>query len=181
LEIKLENEKAFFLLHPLTQVLNFKGVDKLIRKCSLCEFFNQPYNLPKKVAFESEVNRQTSLRKLVVFLRAYGIETSKDTVSRHIRICMGRELKRETLTTSIKDFFKGTIEIKPQECQHEKYAENRTFNMETEEVDCFCSNCGKFLYSFDPEEDRSKFNDSRLYHKLMREREQAQKHGERVP
>jgi len=152
----------------------------LTRKCSLCEFFNQPHNFPKKVALEAEVNRGTSLRKLVIFLRAYGLEISKDSIGRHIKECMGRELKKEPITSTIKDFFQGTIEVKPQECQHNLYRENRVFNMTTEEVDCYCSNCGKFLYSFDPEEDRSKFNDSRLYHKLMREREQAKKHGEKV-
>jgi len=150
-----------------------------LRKCSLCEFFEQPYNLPKKVAFEAEVNRGTSLRKLVIFLRAYGLEISKDSIGRHIKECMGRELKKEPITSTIKDFFDPPAIPKQSSCEHKE--ELRQFDMPSERVRVFCKSCGAYLYDFDPDEDRSKFNDSRLYHKLMREREQARKHGEKVP
>jgi len=147
--------------------------------CSLCKFFSEPYNSVKKQIFEAKINEGYSLRQLKILLEGMGVSTSKDTIRRHLSSCLKVETKKQTTIKSIKDFFNPPTIPKQSECQHRK--EIRRFDMPSERVRVFCASCGAYLYDFDPDEDRSKFNDSRLYHKLMREREMARRNNERVP
>jgi len=155
------------------------------RECKLCKFFSQSYNSIKKTAFEREVMRQTSTRQLVIFLRAYDLEVSRELVRRHILHCMGIQ-RKESLVGRVKEVIKNVqpklpdyhVYIKCESCGRPiKWSDNgQVFLVLCEKrmldgrVYEICPSCGRptSTYGYDPEQLENPRNTEKLYGSLRR-------------
>lgn len=149
------------------------------RGCRICKFFEDyPYKLSEKELFEKKAREGTSLRQLSLLLEAYNLKANKDTISKHIKVCMGidvstqraieKDIKKEGIRAigrKVKEFFVRPSEVVPLECPHNRIrleygtpiAHNTGRAIEipldsSEKVKVVCSECGKVLDEIDPEE-----------------------------
>jgi len=153
--------------------------------CSLCKFFNEPYNSVKKQIFEAKINEGYSLRKLRILLEAWGIQVSKDTIGRHLRNCLNVKTK-ESLVRTVKE---AILNEKPLLPEHHVYVkclscgrpikwsdngevfvvlcEKRVIDERVYEI---CPSCKKPIsdYGYDPEQLEILRNTEKLYRSLRR-------------
>jgi len=125
--------------------------------CKICQFLGDHKYF--REGFEKEVREGRSLRHLQTFLRAQGLQISKDSISNHIRKCMNLEIREQRFHEKVIDKAKKPFQklnqfwIKPSElpseCDHALTTQFMDFA--TERVWIKCLKCGKLLGSYDPE------------------------------
>ena len=136
--------------------------------CKICQFLGDHKYF--REGFEKEVREGRSLRHLQTFLRAQGLQISKDSISSHIKKCMNLEIREQRFHEKVIDKAKKPFQklnqfwMKPSEspsqCKHD--LTTQFFDMSSEKVYIKCSRCGKILSSFDPEHHEKKMeSDSR--------------------
>jgi hypothetical protein len=119
------------------------------------------------------------MRTLSFLLKSYGLDCSKDTINKHIKVCMGAEvpvqrtiekdLKKETgVLGKLRSFFPRPELPEPEKkCSHLR---TQTWaDVANENLVCQCLDCKKVLGSSPMEGVRSNPNrDSWLYRSLRR-------------
>lgn len=168
-------------------MFDHKENGKLTEKgyCKVCSFYTGCSWL--RGAFEKRVREGYSLRRLQSFCEGQGLECDTKTLSKHIKNCMGLEVREqrkiEKALRKVKDPLKRVWKLKdffrpestPQtECPH--LATTKEFRIDLELVEERCSHCGKVLghYSVERAERQDRRKNMVIYTSLKR-RERASK------
>ena len=156
------------------------------RGCKICRFFEKPYRKSEQMTFEKLAREGCSLRKLEIFFLALNFKANKDSINKHIKVCMGvdvstqriieKDIKREGIRgipRRVKEFFIRPTEIIPKGCPHSVTIP--FYDVASEQVYARCQRCGEVLKgSIDPHEiEKRKKKDPRnkiLYWSLSRRR-----------